>query len=96
MVKIRCRIRPMTARGDPWQPSHSLGAAVIGHSHWELNLVRNLVDPNGARVGFYRHRRHLGCRAGRRRDRRPGPLLSSVNRADGSESPEYATIKARS
>ena len=30
MVKIRCRIRPMTASGDPWQLSHSLGVAVIG------------------------------------------------------------------
>jgi hypothetical protein len=30
MVKIRCRIRPMTASGDPRQLSHSLGVAVIG------------------------------------------------------------------
>jgi hypothetical protein len=34
MVKMRCRIRPMTARGDPWQPSHALGVAVIGYGYW--------------------------------------------------------------
>jgi len=39
----------MTARGDPWQPSHSLGVAVIGHGYWELNLVRDFADLNSAR-----------------------------------------------
>jgi hypothetical protein len=58
----------MTARGDPWQPSHSLGVAVIGHGYWELNLVRNFADLNSARD------RSIG----RPGDRCPGPLLSSV------------------
>jgi hypothetical protein len=78
MVKIRCRIRPMTARGDPWQPSHSLGVAVIGHGYWELNLVRDFADLNSARIGLYRRHRHPGCRAARPGDRRPGLLLSRV------------------
>jgi len=50
----------MTARGDPWQPSHSLGVAVIGHGYWELNLVRDFADLNSARIGLYRRHRHPG------------------------------------
>jgi hypothetical protein len=57
MVKMHCRIRPMTASGDFWQSSHALGVAVIGYDYWGLNLVRNFTDLDNARVVFERRPR---------------------------------------
>jgi hypothetical protein len=47
---MRCRIRPMTARGNPGQPSHTPGVAVVGYGYWGLNLVGNFVDLDIARA----------------------------------------------
>ena len=47
---MRCRIRPMTARGNPGQPSHTPGVAVAGYGYWGLNLVGNFVDLDIARA----------------------------------------------